>query len=119
MRRISVLIILILCAVFWGSSLAQDAPPVGYLDSCEANPRMFELFGPHCLNPVTWSIDGFVPVGNFIFYVLPDGTTDAAQVTGYTWDYFEQRYYYYVMVQAPHLGFGGAFDRIAPEVVLP
>lgn len=117
---------LTLIALLSGSLLAlqaQDGPPAGYLDSCNANPVMFEYFGPNCMNPVRWNDATIIPtqdisIGDWVWFTMPDGSTDGGVMMGYWWDFVESRYKYYVQVQIPNGNFGGAFDDIAPERVI-
>jgi hypothetical protein len=114
-------IVIVLClslSIVSVVSFAQDAPPAGHLDSCEATPAMYAIFGPHCLNPVTWNLPDFYAIGTTAHFVLPNGETDMGQVAGYSWQPIGGRYHYYLMTQMPHERFAGAFTTVAPEAII-
>lgn len=119
------LIILILLLVLTGISIeAQVVPLAGHLDSCNANPVMFEYFGPHCLNPVTWDDASIIPwqsinIGDTVGFVRENGFTDFGRVTGYYWDFVTSRYKYYVMTAPPYTGIFAEFVAVAPERIIP
>ena len=100
---------------------AQDTtlipPPAGYMDSCNAEPALLAYFGPYCLNPVSWDIEGFQRIGTWVFFLRNDGTTDGGVIIGFTWQFQEGRYHYYLMTQMPNpeARFGGRFENIPPE----
>lgn len=123
--KIGILLLFFLTIVMVEAQHDTDNPPTGYLDSCNSNPNMFDYFGPHCLNPVTWNVDGIIQqpyptyeIGLWVYFTNDDGSTDGGVIEGYTWDFVTERYMYWVMVQMPFGNFGGAFDRIAPERVI-
>jgi hypothetical protein len=115
MKRTLILVLAILIMPF--IAMAQDTPPAGYMDSCNAEPVLLDYFGPYCLNPVSWNIEGFQSIGTWVFFLRDDGTTDGGVIVGYTWQFQEGRYHYYLMTQIPHAEtrFGGKFENIPPE----
>lgn len=116
-RIITILIIAIISQIVFAQT-GHDTPPAGHLDSCEAVPIMYDYFGPHCLNPVTWNLSGFISIDTVIDFVREDGTTDMGLVMGYRWNPFEERYLYYVRTQMPFGNFMGAFEDVPPERVI-
>jgi hypothetical protein len=115
------MIVLLALLIMSLTSIAQDttpiAPPVGYMDSCNADPALLDYFGPNCLNPVQWDLPGFQRIGTWVFFTRPDGTTDGGVIIGFQWQFQEGRYHYYLMTQMPNpdARFGGRFEHIPPE----
>lgn len=97
-------------------------PPVDYLGSCQREPVLFDYFGPYCLNPVHWDVPelGLQRIGTWVFFNRADGSNDGGVVVGYTWQFQEGRYHYWLMTQIPHpeRNFGGRFENIPPERVM-
>lgn len=112
-----ILIVLLICLLTL-TSAAQDTPPVGHTASCEANPVLFDIFGPNCLNPVEWNLPGFYAIGTTVHFVLENGETDMGQVAGYSWQPLEGHYEYYLMTQMPYGRFGGEFKVVVPEAII-
>ena len=100
---------------------APDEPPAGYLDFCNQYPSLYDRFGPNCVNPVTWNLDGFFEIGTWVYFIDDEtGLNDMGLIQGYTWDFATQRYDYYVMTQMPMLDqkFGGRFEDVPLETII-
>lgn len=68
-------------------------PPAGYNASCEAEPSLYEFFGPFCLHPVFWDIPNYIPRGKAIGFINPStGLNDIGRVTTYYWQNGEYVY---------------------------
>jgi hypothetical protein len=104
---------------------AQDVTPIprpdDYLASCQGNSDWFFYFGPNCLNPVHWDLPGFRSIGQWVFFTREEGTTDGGVIVGFTWQWHEGRYHYYLMTQLPDPAarFGGKFETMPPERLIP
>lgn len=121
MRVISILVLLfaILGLLVSGQeNYPGETPPAGYNESCEAQPVLYEYFGPYCLHPVFWDIPNYVPRGDAIAFVNPDtGQNDIGRVTSYYWQngqYIYQALYY---PAADPLQF--KYVLIAPSELIP
>lgn len=102
--------------------VAQDAPPIpppaGYLDSCNSDPIAYDYFGPQCLNPVFWDMEGFPRIGTWVRFYRADGSFDEGLLVGFLWRWDKGHYQYYVMTQLPYQGFAGAFEDVDPDLVI-
>lgn len=124
MKRMMIVLLAILIMPFIAQ--AQDhifiPPPAHYMEACrgEHQDLMLRHFGPNCLNPVTWDLEGFRPISTWVFFLRDDGTTDGGVIVGYMWQPQEGRYHYWLMTQMPHAEtrFGGRFENIPPEKLI-
>ena len=118
MKRFMILILALVIISLSASAQDLIPPPVGYLDSCGGNAFMLEHFGPNCLNPVFWDLGGMPRIGTWLNYVREDGVNSSGVLLGFSWQFHEQRYYYYVMRQLSNSIFPFSFEAIAPDRVI-
>lgn len=123
MKRTMILILAILIISFTASAQEPISgatpipPPPGYMDSCNGSALMIEHFGPNCLNPVFWDLPGMPRIGTWINFIGDDGVRVSGLLLGFSWQFFEERYYYYVMRPLSNSIFPFSFEAIAPERV--
>lgn len=90
MRILSVLFLAFVALSLLVSGQAEfpgDTPPAGYNETCEAEPILYDYFGPFCLHPVYWNIPGYYPIGSAIAFINPEtNLPDVGRVTSYYWD---------------------------------
>lgn len=95
-----------------------EAPPAGYNESCEAQPILYEYFGPFCLHPVYWDIPGYVPRGYAIGFVNPEtGQNDIGRVTSYYWQ--NGQYVYQALYYPANDSLQLRYVLIAPSQLIP
>jgi len=125
MKRITILIITILLIALITSAqepiepTAPIPPSPGYMDSCAGELRDFMLyhFGPNCLNPVFWDLAGMPRINTWMSFTRDDGTMAVGMLLGFSWQFYEGRYYYYFAVWNPQGEYQWSFEAIAPERV--
>lgn len=127
MKRFMILVLALLIIAL--TTMAQEPinpatpipPPAGYLDSCNADTSglLFHHFGPNCLNPVFWDLTGMPRIGTWVSYTADDGTPTSGMLLGFSWQFYEERYYYFVMRPLSNSMFPFSFETIAPERVVP
>jgi len=69
------------------------------LTLCQADPVLYQTFGPNCTNPLRWHLDDYIPVNSIVLFQTPSGL-QSGTIFGYYWDVTTQRYVYQI-VQGP------------------
>lgn len=91
--------------------LPMVLPPANLDDLCEVYEPLEDLNGPHCLNPVSWDIDGFTHINSIVTYLDGADALIVGRVAGYVWHRGEDRYYYLI---ERYDGFA-SYESVAPE----
>lgn len=67
---------------------------------CEAEPALYQTFGPYCANPLRWHLDGYIPVNSIVYFQSSVGLQSGI-VFGYYWDVHTHRYVYQIVTGPP------------------
>lgn len=72
------------------------AAQTDYKALCNEHPEYYVTMGPECVNPVPYTLPGFVPINTRVQFGTPGGQVLTGRVTGYYWHLTARAYLYTV-----------------------